>query len=267
MRHKLPILVIIPHGGRQIPDELSGYEQIDEFGIFIESDVYANELFNFDTAVFIVNSFISRLFIDCDRPPVMTSPYPEDGVIKQQSISGRKIFKDTIFPDEIAIKNILNRYYHSFHQRIEKIISDEQIKLILECHTMMPVGPRFASDSGRPRPLINIENINKNGSGKQKTCSDELADFLLSSFKKYFNNEEFTVSEKFSLNKPAFSGYIMEQYGKLKIPMLRLSVSSSLYLNDKYFNYDYLTVDNNRIVELRNKILAGIEKYSAKYFQ
>ena len=114
MRHKLPILLIIPHGGRQVPDELSGYEQIDEFGIFIESDVYANEIFNFDNTITKVSTVISRLFVDCDRSPKMIPPLSEDedGVIKKQSIlpkrsSGVKFFL-------FWIKTILMSLYTAF---------------------------------------------------------------------------------------------------------------------------------------------------------
>lgn len=266
MKTKLPILIIIPHGGREVPDELSGYEQIDEFGIFIESDAYANRLFNFEDAAVKTDTNISRLFVDVDRPSLTSHDYP-DGIIKKESLNGRKIFKESIFPDVIAISNIIRRYYQPFHDSIRNAIHNGEIKLIIECHTMMPVGPRYAKDAGRPRPIINVENIIKNEIRTIRTCPTESAENFLSCFKKYFNNEEFTVSEKFSINKPDSTGYILQTYGQNKIPMLKLSISTSLYLNDKYFNYDNLAVDNARIEELRKKILAGIEKYSEKYMR
>ncbi len=265
MKSKLPILLIVPHGGRQVPDELSGYEAIDEFGVFIESDTYANEIFNISDTAGKVNTRISRLFVDLDRPPVMKPPYETDGVIKQESQAGRKIFKEKIFPDNIAITNILRRYYTPFFSSINKTLESNSIKLILECHTMMPVGPRYASDAGRPRPLINIENIIKHDTRPAKTCSNEIAQNFLTCFKRYFASEEFTVSAKFTINKPKTTGYILEKFGQGKIPMLRFSISSSLYLNEKYFNYDYLTVDEQRISDIRKNIRAGLEKYASKY--
>ena len=132
---------------------------------------------------------------------------------------------------------------------------------------MMPVGPRLAKDAGQPRPLVNVENTIKSSIRTIRTCPTETADNFLSCFKKYFNNEDCTVSEKFSLNNPQNEGYILETYGQNKIPMLRFSISTSLYLNDKYFNYDYLTIDKLRIKELRKKIWAGIEKYAEKYLR
>jgi N-formylglutamate deformylase len=267
MKAKLPILIIIPHGGRMIPDELSGHEQIDEFGIFIESDAYANDLFNFPDASFTASINISRLFIDLDRPTTMLPPQFPDGVIKKESQGGRKIFKDKIFPDEIAIANILKRYYSPFHRSVREAVSSGKIKLIIECHTMMPVGPRQAKDAGQPRPLINVENTLKTSIRTSRTCPSETLENFLSCFKKYFNNEDCTVSEKFSLNNPLNEGYILETYGQTKIPMIRFSISTSLYLNDEYFDYDTLTVDKLRIKELNERIWSGIEKYASKYLQ
>ncbi len=267
MKAKLPILIIIPHGGRTVPDEMSGYEQIDDFGIFIESDPFANELFNFNDAAVKLETQISRLFVDIDRPDIISSSYPEDGIIKKESQNGRKIFKETIFPDEIAIANIVKRYYMPFHDSILDTIRSGNIKLILECHTMMPVGQRFAKDAGQPRPLINVENIIVDGVRSMRTCPVEHAEFFISCFKKYFSNEDLTVTEKFSLNKPLFEGYILEKYGQQKIPMLRFSISTSLYLNDSFFNYDTLTVDSLRISDLRKRIWLGIEKYASRYLQ
>jgi N-formylglutamate deformylase len=266
MKAKLPILVIIPHGGRTVPDEMSGYEQIDEFGIFIESDPLANDLFNFENAAVKVETQISRLFVDTDRPEAISSINPDDGVIKKKSQNGRKIFKEAIFPDETAIANILKRYYTPFHNSIREAVESGKIRLILECCTMMPVGPRLAKDAGQPRPLINIENTIAGDIRSIRTCPSEQAEFFISCYKKIFNNEDCTVSEKFSLNKPQFEGYILEKYGQKKIPMLRFSVSTSLYLNDSYFNYDSLSVDSLRINDLRKKIWSGIEKYASRYF-
>jgi N-formylglutamate deformylase len=267
MKAKLPILIIIPHGGRTVPDELSGHEQIDEFGIFIESDAYANELFNFEDTYAKINTQISRLFIDLDRPHTMLPQQFPDGIMKKESQGGRKIFKDKIFPDEIAIVNIIKRYYAPFHQSIQEAISNSRIKLILECHTMMPVGPRLAKDAGQPRPLINVENTIKTNVRTIRTSPTETAENFLTCFKKYFNNEDCTVSERFSLNSPMTEGYILETYGQNKIPMLRFSISTSLYLNDKYFDYDSLTVDKLRIKELNERIWAGIERFTSKYLQ
>ncbi len=263
-----PILIIIPHGGQLIPDELSGYEQIDRFGLFIESDVCANELFSFeDDCAKKINTQISRIFVDLDRAPLKVPPAAADGVMKKETSNERKIFKDDIFPDEIAISNILKRYYLPFHKRIEKIMATGEIKFILECHTMMPVGPRNSFDAGKPRPLINVGNIANKDGATMSTCPDELAEAFIANLNKYFSDEDSTVAGKVSYNKPKFDGHILNKYGPGDIPMIRLSISRSLFLNDEYFSYDYLKVDELRINELKKKIWAGIERFITKSFE
>lgn len=265
MKARLPILIIIPHGGQAVPDELSGYEQIDRFGIFIESDTCANELFAFEDVVAKIDTYISRLFVDLDRSPLMIPPVSSDGVIKKETLCGRRIFKEGVFPDEIAITNILKRYYLPFHETIAKIIDSGELKLIIECHTMMPVGPRNSFDAGRPRPLITVENIiNRNGDSLL-TCPIELARSFITVLNKRFNNEDNTIAGRLSLNKQRSMGYILEKYGLGEIPMLRLSISRSLFLNDNYFNYDYLEVDALRIDELKEKIWSAIDKFVSKH--
>ena len=267
MKSHIPILIIIPHSGLNVPDELSGYEQIDKFGIFIESDVCADELFGLEGGnAAKINTDISRLFIDLDRPVKSVSAETADGIIKKETQSGRKIFKDTMFPDEIAISNILRRYYKPFHDTIEKIIKTGGIKLIIECHTMMPVGPRNSPDAGKPRPLINIENIAKTESGSVRTCPDELTHELSSIFNKIFSDEESTVAGRTSLNNPKTGGCILNKYGASGIPMIKFSLSRSLFLNDKYFSYDYLKVDDLRIGELKSNICSGFEKFISRNF-
>ncbi len=267
MKSHIPILLIIPHGGLNVPDELSGFEQIDKFGIFIESDVCSNEIFSFNNKnTSKINTDISRLFVDLDRPPAALSAQSDDGIIKKETSSGRKIFKDKIFPDDVAYSNILRRYYKPFHDTIDKIIRTGTIKFIIECHTMTPVGQRKSPDAGKPRPLINIENIANTDRGSVRTCPDELTEDLSSIFTKIFNDEESSVAGRTSLNNPKSGGYILNKYGPAGIPMIRFSISRSLFLNDKYFSYDYLRVDRLRIEDLKARISSGIEKFISRNF-
>ena len=266
MNKKLPIIIIVPHGGDKVPEELSGFEDVDKFDLFFESDTCANELFDFENHVIAnINSNISRLFVDLDRPLYQMPQKSLDGVIKKVSLTGKKIYKEKIFPDEIAISNILKRYYIPFHKKIETLISSNDIKFIIECHTVMAVGPKNSSDYGKPRPLIIIENRKNDDKQSILTCPDEHAKSLLESLKKTFSDEDTTVAGRFSFNRPSFNGYILKKYGCSEIPMLRMSISKSLFLNDNYFSYEYLKVDDLRIEELRKKIWSSISHFVNKY--
>ena len=155
MSKKLPILIIVPHGGYGIPEELSAVTGINERDAFLEADTCANELFAFNDRVpACLTAETSRLFIDLDRSHLDVSPRNEDGLIKRETPSGKEVFPAGAFPDHIAIANLVRRYHAPFHDTIKKILAAGGIKLILECHTMMPVGPRNSADPGMPRPCL-----------------------------------------------------------------------------------------------------------------
>ena len=257
-------MVIIPHGGVKVPDEISGYEAVTSFDLFIQSDSCANDLFNFnDNVASTINTDISRLFIDLDRPYTALPPIL-DGVVKKTTLYGKPVFYDDMFPDEIAITNMLQRYYFPFHEAVRKIIDTGRIDLILECHTMMAVGPKISHDPGKPRPIVILENRVSHDDTVIKTCGDDLTASLLEYLGKSFFKEESTIAQKYAIRSEPSNGFILKRFGAGKIPVIRLSITRSLFLNDVYFSSDYMRVDELRIMHLKQLIWSAIEKFFIK---
>jgi N-formylglutamate amidohydrolase len=262
----LPILIIIPHGGFKVPEELSGYESVNKFDLFMQSDTCANDLFSYGERVAgTINSDISRLFVDLDRPYTALPP-AQDGVIKKSTLYGKPVFRENLFPDEIAISNLLRRYWFPFHDAAKKIIAAGNIKLILECHAMMAVGPKISRDPGKPRPIVRLDPIISRKEGIASTCDIEIVRSFMDHLKKPLAREEETIAEKFTISDTPSGGFILAQHGAGPVPMIRLSISRSLFLNDTYFSYDYLRVDELRIRHLRDQIWEAIEKFFNRNF-
>lgn len=260
-------MVIIPHGGCKVPDEFSGYEAVTKFDLFIQSDSCANELFSFgDRVAGTVDTDISRLFVDLDRLYSAVLP-GQDGVVKKSTLYGKPVFRDDLYPDEIAISNVVRRYWVPFHDAVGKILDSGGIKLILECHTMMAVGPAVSRDPGKPRPLILLEHRVENKGGFVETCKPGLAAGLMEQMEKTFSGIEETIAEKFVISADPSPGFIHGQYGKGPVPMIRLSLSRALFLTDAYFNIDFLRVDELRLRELHGLLWTAIEKFYYKNFQ
>ena len=267
MNKKFPILIIIPHGGYIIPEELSRYAAVDKFDIFYSADSCANSIFSFDETVSAtIDTSVSRLFIDVDRPHLELPLKLASGVIKTETPNGKPVFTSGIFPDEIALSNILKRYYFPFHHTIKNILETGDVDLIIECHTMMAVGAKNSVDPGSPRPVITVENCVTADGITKETCSREAAEALLNCAGTVFDDEDISVTGKVSLNKPSLAGYIMQKYGTGRIPMLRFSLSRALFFNEQYFNYDYLRVDELRIERLKNRVWEGFESFFRRYF-
>ena len=267
MKKKLPILIIIPHGGYDICEELIDHAVISDFDLFFQADTCTNDLFDFNEwAIATIDTNISRFFIDLDRSYGDISKSSPDGVLKNTTLMGKKVFDTNVYPNEIAISNILKRYYFPFHESIEKIIKSGEIKLVIEGHTTMPVGPKVSFDKGKPRPLVQIQNHYEKGDKITKTCDDEIALTLLEDLYNSLSGEEHTIADTLTLDKAPPRSLILKKYSKFNIPILRLSISKSLFLNDTYFNYDYLSVDELRIKELSEKIGGTIIKWYKKSF-
>jgi len=257
-------LIIIPHGGWRVPEELSGNEAVSRFDLFIQSDTCANDLFNFgDRVAGTIDTDVSRLFIDLDRPYTALPPN-KNGVIKKMTLYGKPIFREDLFPDEIAISNMLQRYWFPFHDAVKKIVSSGGIRLILECHTMMAVGPEISRDPGKPRPIVMLEHITETRGAPVKTCDSGLVTGMMEQMKKALSGEENTIAEKFVVSDQPSGGFILGNYGTSAIPMIRLGISRALFLNDTYFSYEYLRVDELRIRRLGSLLWAAIEKFFYK---
>ncbi|MBN2080074.1 MAG: N-formylglutamate amidohydrolase [Spirochaetes bacterium] len=261
----LPILVIIPHGGLGVPEELSGYEAVGRFDLFMQSDTCANDIFSFgDLVAGTVDTDISRLFVDLDRPYTALRP-GQDSVIKKETLDGKPVFDENHFPDEIAIANIIQRYYLPFHDTVKKIIDTGGVGLVLECHTSMAVGPKLSRDAGKPRPLVLLEYAVRGKEGPVDTCDPVLIEALAAHLDKSFQGEECTVTQKIIASTSVSGGYILRRYGTGSVPMIRLSLSRALFLDDSHFSFEYMRVDERRLRHLREILWSALSGFFRRH--
>ena len=265
MSRSLPLLLVTPHGGCEVPDELAGYEDVDRSDIFFESDAGANRIFGIDyTSEPPVFTAISKLFVDPDREYSQLHPVTADGVIKLKTSMNRNVFKRNCYPDEIAISNILNRYYFPFHESVRGAVNRKRIKFVIECHTHAAVGPPNSEDAGMPRPLVVTGYAAKVPAGPGKNSVPEMAADLAALIGRLMLKEGDTVAERFSVVHGRQGGCIMNLYGSAA-PVFYLSVSRALFLNDRYFSLNDLNIDRDRLDRLGGIIRSGLEKFCSRF--
>jgi formiminoglutamase len=258
----LPILIIIPHGGIQVPDEIIGHESADSFERFMESDAGAIGIFNFKNMVSaVIDSPISKLFVDLDRNP-NAGIKNQDWIIKKSTSYNRPVFIDGIFPDDIAISNIIRRYHTPFHDAIKKILSTGHISCIIECHTMAPLAPPSSYDSGEHKPLVLIEPVS--GTMKDKCFNETALRDLLQQMGKSLYYELKPVTRELILRQKPAQGYILEKYSGT-IPFLRLSLSRTLILTEPYFNIEKLIIDDNRLKQIRKIVFDSLLSWYSRF--
>ena len=118
---KLPILLSIPHGGTEIPSEVKDRVILSPADLFDDGDAFTREIYDLEDRVAgVVSANIARAFIDLNRAPDDLPPGNPDGVIKSHTCYGKVIYKAGLEPDQTLIKTLLDKYYHPYHQRIQK---------------------------------------------------------------------------------------------------------------------------------------------------
>lgn len=252
MTKTLPVLISIPHGGTKRPPELEEEEGIlcitrrDQFD---DSDPFTAEIYDLGgAAAKVVKAEIARAYVDPNRPVTMMPPEYPDGVIKGATCYGRPIYARGREPGPRLSEELIRRYYTPYHSEIEKACAkDGGLRLCLDCHSMAAVAPPAGNNSGRNedgqegRPLFCLSNLDG------RTCPDGQMERLARRMA-----ESFGIGRKdISLNRPFRGGHITESFGlRGPLPWIQVEMNRSLYLDDRWFDWNSLDMDRARLAEL-----------------
>ncbi|MBN1478801.1 N-formylglutamate amidohydrolase [candidate division KSB1 bacterium] len=253
MKHRpLPFLISIPHGGTKIPPELADRVIITPHDLFDDSDAFTREMYDVDDlVVHVIKADIARAFVDVSRAPNQMPPEFPDGLFKSCTCLLKPIYAENEHPGEAVRRQLISRYYESYHKEIKKWCHDPRIRLGLDCHSMLPVAPPVAPDAGQKRPLINLGNLNG------KSCPEKIVSALADSFCAVF---DFSTQEV-CINYPFKGGYITQKYAHHPIPWIQIEMNRILYLNDKWFNRELLQMDRTRLTEIHTLFAHVLEEF------
>ncbi len=250
---KLPVLMSVPHGGLAIPPELEETVMLDEWEIFGEADAYTRKIYDLSSLVQKWYDFdIARVFIDLNRPPHTFPPEVTDGVIKDITTYGVKIYKEGNGPGPELAEALVKKYYVPYHDRLVEAM-DEGTELGLDCHSMAAIAPPTARDAGSERPLICLGDVHG------ETCPSETTE----SFRKCLAEALGMEQDEISINRPFAGGHITRTYGSGKVPWIQIEISRALYLDPPGAHPSAAGAEDNGIAKL-NK---GLEKALRLFFK
>ena len=251
---KLPFLISIPHGGDQIPEEISNRICLSPKDLFEDSDSFSRDIFGIKgDVVALVETHIARAIIDLNRAMDDRPPHNPDGVVKTKSCHGKPVYSSGQFPDNFLIDKLIEKYYQPYHHEIQDILKARSgIRLALDCHTMEATGPAISPDPGEDRPLICL------GNNQGKSCPNEWVERLAECFRESFYLKEGDVT----INQPFAGGFITQKYGKGPIPWIQVEMNRSLYLSEPWFDKKVLKVNPNRLEELNVNFKRGLTNFS-----
>jgi len=249
----LPVLLSIPHGGTQVPEEVRDRICITPRDLFDDSDPCTVDIYDLGSEVrHVVTCDIARAFVDVNRAPDDRPPQNPDGVVKTATCFSRPIYLPDRELDGAITGRLLTRYHAAYHDRLRAAAADPDIALALDCHSMLPAAPPISSDPGRPRPLFCLSN--RDGATAPNDVLTQLAAGISRAF-------DISVAQ-IGLNDPFKGGYVTQRHGGGRLPWIQVEMSRALYLAGTWFDADRLRVDPARLAELRERFRAALRSLS-----
>jgi formiminoglutamase len=249
-----PFLISVPHGGTEIPDIVRPLLLLDNDELCYYCDPSTRIIFGFEERVAAyIDTPISRMVVDLNRPPLPLPLRDPDGIIKVRTIDGRNVYRPGLLPDMNLIHHLLKTHYFPYHQRIDELIDREDVRIAFDCHSMLPYGSADQKDAGKSRPLICLgNNGDRRGrarKGSIATCSVEWIATLAGVFK-----EEFSFEREVAINNPFSGGFIANAHFWHKgIPWIQIEINRSLYEPDGSSAHTPKEI-HDRVIRLQEKI-------------
>jgi formiminoglutamase len=227
---RYPFLISVPHGGTEVPDSIRPRLLLSDEDLRYYCDPETRVIFGYqDRVAAYIDTTISRMVVDLNRPPLPLPPRDPDGIIKTRAIDGRDVYRPGQVPDMPLIHNLLMAHYFPYHQQVDELIDRNRIRMAFDCHSMLPYGSENQKDTGKIRPLICLGN-NGDHKGRARrgsiaTCSGEWIAVLAGIFEEEFPQENAVV-----LNDPFSGGFIANAHFWHKgVPWIQIEVNRALY--------------------------------------
>jgi N-formylglutamate amidohydrolase len=230
VKQRYPFLVSVPHGGTKVPLHIRPLLLLSDEELRYYCDPQTRIIFGFrDRVAAYIDTPVSRMVVDLNRPPLPLPLRDPDGIIKLRTIDGREVWRPGQVPDMHLIHGLLVDHYFPFHQQVDELIDRNPVRIAFDCHSMLPYGSKNQKDAGKARPLFCLgNNGDRRGrarKGSIATCSDEWITALAGVFR-----EEFSLDREVAINNPFSGGFIVNaHYWHKGIPWVQIEISRTLY--------------------------------------
>jgi formiminoglutamase len=225
-----PFLISVPHGGTEVPEPVRPLLLLSDKELRYYCDPATRLVFGYkDQVEAYIDTPVSRMVVDLNRPPLPLPLRDPDGIIKVRTIDGTEVWRPGLVPDMHLIHSLLMAHYFPYHQQIDELIDRYPVRIAFDCHSMLAYGSERQVDAGKARPLVCLgNNGDRNGRAKEgsiATCSEEWVNALAGVFR-----EEFSLDKEVAINNPFSGGFISNaHYWHKGIPWIQIEVNRALY--------------------------------------
>jgi len=199
----------------------------------------------------VIETPIARAIVDVNRASDDRPPENPDGVDKTVTTDGTPIYKESMFPDDALVEDLLQRYYFPYHERLGDLLSNRNIRLALDCHSMLERSPAASDKPDLPRPMIFQSNRgDRNGMPvRGRGHGTRPPEWIVRLQNR--SGRRLLVKVRLSVRGQVHSQY---HYGQEGIPWIQIEINRKLYLKETCFDPEQLRVDQRIIRELRENI-------------
>lgn len=247
---ELPLLISVPHDGRQIPAEVR--ERMTRAGRDIpDTDWHVGQLYDFARAMgakLLVADY-SRYVIDLNRSAqdeVLYAGQVVTGLCPQQTFAGADIYKRDGVADDDKKRRIME-YWRPYHDHICTTLAAIQEQhgyaLLWDAHSIPSVVPRlFAGEL----PQLNL------GTHSGASCGADIEAAIVAVARA--SNYSCVVNDRFK------GGFITRHYGNpaRNVHALQLEIAQRAYMNEKSRVFDASKAADLRDT-LRQMLLAFLD--------
>lgn len=146
-----PLIVNIPHDGREIPAEISGTMTAEALAL-PDTDWHIRDLYAFasEMGATITSARFSRYVVDLNRDPSGKSLYPgadTTEICPTLTFHNEPIYQDDKNPDDSEIVRRLGLYWQTYHSELARVISEQRetfgALLLFDAHSIASELSRF----------------------------------------------------------------------------------------------------------------------------
>jgi N-formylglutamate deformylase len=269
MTTKLPIAIIIPHGGLEIPPELEGRVALTSEQIFNEADAYVDDIFDYkDRVLHWMNFPYARGILDVNRPDDASLHHRlGDGAVKMQSSYGVPVFNRGQEPDVDLVNTLIAKHWRPWHEKLTAIVDDPAVKLIVDCHSMAAVGPAAYDDPSALRPRVSASNMgDEQGEPRESWGLITAPPAITRFFGKRLSELLADIPDltepgaAFAINEPYLGGWAMRLYGGSYKPWLMVELSRGLYIGKQESDSPIVPPDHQLLTNIGDRIWQAIEE-------
>jgi N-formylglutamate amidohydrolase len=227
---ELPLLVSVPHDGRELPDDMRA--RMTDVGLSIpDTDWHVAKLYEFavDMGANILVANYSRYVVDLNRPADDAALYPGQvatGLCPLQTFAGESIYRFGGVDDSekaVRIEKYWRPYHTHIHDTLDALRKEHGFALLWDAHSIPSVVPRLFDGE---LPELNLGS--NNGGSCEQSIEEAVAAVATASSHSTAINGRFT------------GGYITRHYGDPQdgIHALQLEIAQRAYMDEQTATFD-----------------------------